>query len=972
MSFPRPVVGVPHAKPVQEAYNAVSKVLIPRLLGYIVVPRDIKGLPDPPAGMLQLDPEKGVNIDAIDLLNEVIRCFGPMLRDAEIQALQKKLIEILDNPRSGNVAKKKAVSGLSLLALYLTDPLLSSFVSSTIESFRSSHLTAPKRRLLITLLGSVARTIPHRFGAYLKTVAPFVFSAVSQVELEETSQDLDEDGTIDPAEDEVKEAALITLDDFLSSCLNDMRPFGEELIDASIRYLSYDPAVVFDSDDEMDEGEEGDDISDEDGIDDDEEEDFEEEESMSDDDDGSWKVRRCAAKLLFTLISTRSSDLMDNGTLYERIAPVLIKRFNEREENVRLEVIATLALLIRKTSEAISLPSFASSDSKKSSNSRKRRREGSDAALLEGQASAKGMISPGQTPSPISGPRAELGILGPSIITGVIKLLGQKSVPTRQAAITLLKEFVHVKHGGLGDNLGKIVQSVTEITQTSFVHSISSVLAAAGGAANTTGNSLRIESLSFLGAICDTHSSKAVVPYLDKMVPGVLAAIDDKYFKTSCEAINTSESIIKVLTPPRSLGTEDSAKVYIEKAFAAIMAKIRANDTDLEVRQRAIHALGICLARTSAVPKLLPPKERASALSTLEDRLRNETTRLASIQAIELVVASGRSVDELVTEWVRSVALELANQLRKADRRLRLSSLEALKRLSSNPVALAALDNKTIRTLAELLLPLLNTNNLTHLSFALDILADLIKQAPGEVVKGELDSAICSIVVAPLSGHALESLLALVEVIGSQRVGGPLMHGFLQNVGVTGDPAIVGSAIGTLLVSGQGTAGVTVPDIIRELQTASDDQRKCLALSVLGEVGLRTGSSAVVQPQIFSEFFKSRSEQVPRAAAVALGRASAGNVSAYMPMILSTIQKTGSAQFLLLHSVKELLIHANQARSELSRFTEDLWNSLLKLSDSEDNKAIGAECIGRLAGFEPKRYLPSLQACQWFRFQVLR
>jgi hypothetical protein len=46
---------------------------------------------------------------------------------------------------------------------------------------------------------------------------------------------------------------------------------------------------------------------------------------------------------------------------------------------------------------------------------------------------------------------------------------------------------------------------------------------------------------------------------------------------------------------------------------------------------------------------------------------------------------------------------------------------------------------------------------------------------------------------------------------------------------------------------------------------------------------------------------------------------------------------------------------------------------LMIASQVEDNKAVGAECIGRLAIIEPKTYMPQLQVyrlCHKFRFQL--
>lgn len=90
----------------------------------------------------------------------------------------------------------------------------------------------------------------------------------------------------------------------------------------------------------------------------DEEEDFEDEAyvpamrialmwfSYSDDEDVSWKIRRAAAKLLSALIGTRNELLVD---LYKIAAPTLVNRFSEREESVRLEVLAAFGALLKQT-----------------------------------------------------------------------------------------------------------------------------------------------------------------------------------------------------------------------------------------------------------------------------------------------------------------------------------------------------------------------------------------------------------------------------------------------------------------------------------------------------------------------------------------------------------------------------------------------------------------------------------------------
>jgi cullin-associated NEDD8-dissociated protein 1 len=786
-----------------------------------------------------------------------------------------------------------------------------------------------------------------------------VLAVLSAQEQDEEMDTSDDEGERDPEIDEVLEAALIALEGFLASCSQDMRMYTDETIDAATRYLKYDPNLAQDDDEE----EEDMASDDEDPL---EGEDFEEEAGYDDDEDASWKVRRCAAKVIYTLISTRSNgDLLEDGTLYNKIAPALITRFKEREENVRLEVLATLSNLVKKSGDGPAPIKFADEHPQGGTMgpppSRKRRRHGSDASMIDLHANSSlsmGFDSPARSSTPSVGPQASLSKLSPDIVKGISQLLKQSSCPpsTKQASVVLIKDIVITQRGGLEAYLHQLIEPVIEAAKT------------AGGAsssASATANSLRTQALQLIGAIADTHSSKAIQPYLPSIISALLKGVQDKYSKLSIEALAATEQVLKALTPPRSASSGSHNQEHLEKLYEALFNRISANDADLEVRKSALHVLGLFLGRSSGTEGLLSSQKRTSGLELLADRLKNELTRLASVRAIDSIAAHTRADGELSAKWVRSVVVELGAQLRKASRALRGASLSALRTLSLNSYSRSQLDGQTKKQVVDALLPLLSAVDLHLLGPALVILSTFVKDDAQSIMTPELNVALCQVVQGSISGTSLDALLGLVRTIGEQGVGQALMRSLLQDVGVAGYPEVVGKVIGNLLVSGGSSVGVKLQAFIQELETAPDDKRKCLALVVLGESALRLRAESSIDPKLFIKFFQTRSEQVPLAAAVALGRAGAGNVSKYLPIILSTMGQPSAPQYLLLHSIKEIL-QQDDTESEIIPYASTLWQNLVVASQLEDNKAIGAECIGRLTIIDPKTYLPQLQV----RFEV--
>lgn len=119
-------------------------------------------------------------------------------------------------------------------------------------------------------------------------------------------------------------------------------------------------------------------------------------------------------------------------------------------------------------------------------------------------------------------------------------------------------------------------------------------------------------------------------------------------------------------------------------------------------------------------------------------------------------------------------------------------------------------------------------------------------------------------------------------------------------------------------------------------------------------------------PQTIIGCFSSTCEDIKSAASHALGAVAVGNVNYYLPYILNEIEAQPKRQYLLLHSLKELITSLSQTPNGLQQLlpsVPSIWSQLFKHCECPEEGArnVVAECLGKLVLVKPEELLPYLQ-----------
>ncbi|OWT40724.1 tip120-family protein [Cryptococcus neoformans Bt1] len=855
--------------------------------------------------------------ELLQILTDLFVRFSPnVASSATIQSTAlSSLIQILNNARPA--IRKRAVPTLS--SLIATSPKLfnedleKEIVNGVSQSGESS-------RIWMGTVASLAR------GKSAGSIGKLVNEGrLAELILNQTKND----------DVETVEAALTALEALVLKCPSEMFPHISSITQRSLVLVKYDPNYVDLEDDDDDDVDMASDAEDD-------EEDEYGDADYSDEDDDSWKIRRSSAKLLRALIFTRP-DLLSE--LYNSVTPVLISRFAEREESVRLEVLAAFEMLLRQTATS------RSTDLATGGRNKRKRSEGMDEDYVSDD-----------------GPISSLQSYLPQLSKAILTQLSSKSVPTRQQSFNLLRQAATALGGGLDDSADPICTAAASALRTID---------------SATSSSLAIATLSFLAVFFDTHSARTFASHLGELVPAIVRCMKDKLQRISFEAFDTASSLTKSLRPAgSSASVSGDFSIPIQEVFLATTQVLGDNSVDGDVREKALATLGSVLVQSGD----LFASSFSTSLPLITNRLGSESTASTAIVVIGQLAASPQCKGSEFEGWLLQILPEVVVALRRTKRGTS-KNVEFTCLLSIIERVGKALPVDLAEGLIIELTPVIDT------PMALQTIAIVLTHQPSArpIVDAQLYPKILTILKTSLNPHLVDALAefftAYAASLNSPERAVQLVQELSNNLGsgkrdslpdaTNGGTAAWGTTakcVGGVIKGEIVSAGESLAlfeDVVKGKNVKETDAY--LALLCIGEIGRIVNLSTKTDLfEIILSFFKHDSEEVRSAAAFAAGNLAVGAPAVYVPAIITRISaaKDESERLLLLHAIKEVILHSPSA--QLESLADTLWAPLFSATDAipaskadstggDGIRNVIAACIGKLTTTVPAKFLPQLQ-----------
>lgn len=861
-------------------------------------------------------------------------------------------------------------------------------------------------RALIRTMCTIAGLVGHRLGQeqidrlvpiFLKFCRPANALAGDDLQMQEDDDDEEEKGggsdmrDVEEGDDdidlndhnddeamklanELKEACLSGFESFVLRRPVEIQPHLHAIIEAALAYMRHDPNYTYgdeeddaeeeepqaghddDDDDHMDGDSDGNGDDEDFGADDEEEDEYDDDEydDDSDDDDDSWKVRRSAIRLLTGIVNAFTKDpsklwteeyaWKKNKKHCTTVAGALVKRFKERDENCRVGIIECFTTLLSNTIDAASTGEIVL-----------RMPDSMD-------------ITSSATPQTVIDFRTKFV---PIIIKGCVSQLGAKKAGsrTKSAALALLSTLSRAP-GGIG---GK------EQIRALFDHMKSILSGDTSTHSHTSNKSLKLDCLHCVSNIITSpnHAPQDVMSCVtEQLLTELCNALQDNWYKITSETLTVLSEIPVLLA--KTNATKQEKDFVANCLYNAIEPRLAVHDADQEVKEASLTSSGSLL---SILNDSLDPQKTEKLLSLILVRLKNETTRAASIKTISAIVMNGVDISAIVDDAVS----ELASLLRQNRRSVKQASLQCLEKiiLSGAMGPHQGIIGSVLKDLSYVIVD--SDLHISHLS--LQVCYSMLDAGitPTVEINEHLLPAILNLSKSSvLQDKALDSLLVVLEklvhvnAVVFQELLVALKNGLLaipesENnvVGTRQSIANIAHCMAAITSAApENERNIVVSDLLSSMESFGKSLHIQLALRVAGDIGRRLSLGSIPGvatrlQNIFMMMFGSQIEDIKNSAAYGLGRVAVCSKSEFLPNILSALEENDQKkQYLLLSALREF-IHCHQKGygGEISSSVPQILPHLFNhLADKEEGvRTMVADCLGSLACLEPAVILPHLQ-----------
>ncbi|KAI9294047.1 TIP120-domain-containing protein [Neoconidiobolus thromboides FSU 785] len=915
--------------------------------------------------LLKQDNNYSRQYDIIEILIELLNKYGSTILatfdgnpDEQIQTLSMdSIFPLLSHSRPG--LKKKASICLGALSSHLKESLFVSLVQKLSDLYKIEHTgtisDSQKEQSIIVIqsFSMLCRSDPTRTGPYLKTIIPAILQHASL------------------QDDILTEQCLHALEIFTLFCPKEIDSFYSQVAKLCLNYISYDPNYIEDDDDNMDDSAE---------------DEFDEFDDEFDDDDDTWKLRRLSAKVLQALVTVNIDQL---GYFYEKVAPILIKRFSEREEAVRIEIIQAFIALLKQTNSLNhhflnELNNDQTEIAEKEDDNIKRRKLSPQMIEEENQYEKLKQL---------------LLVNLSNVIQKISDQINSGQLSTQQISIKLLTQLTITLPNQLGSYIEDIKSNITFIYSSNIQQKVKS---------NPVEYiTLKKESLCFIRELLKTHDYKLFENHISWLCPIIINAMKDPSNKYFNESFSACIEFIRIILPINQL--DDTLLVnfdlygeYIRNIYQTLLDFIVNGNKENASRERSIRMIGLLFNHSGNYML----SELETCISFLGQLNIYELYALPILQAYITILESSRfdwtqiqKGSTILTTFIK-VLHDILSNLKKENRSLKLATLTYIASLVSK------FGNHFELKSYELLLvefkDVLTTFELQELIISIQILDNMISFQLDPSIRhhnikllGE-DSFWSSMVAIPnsihLQGIATETysqlLIKIISIANEAQLNittisknyidafyslvvqmkdKPIQKQILINL----SRCISSVMIGYTKCIQDGYTQFITPFITIIKDNSSLPVSRHISFLILGHLSFNFNLSNHID--LFNECleaFRDSNSELRTAAAYALGCYTASNFEEVIEKLIEKIHTLKEERYFLLLSLKEAITYYITKDSlfdqqQIESYSEKLWQVLIEDSFSQDHEESSqnliAECIGKLSSMKPDKFLPILE-----------